>query len=248
LPEAAAIEAALLKAATKRTKLVVLDQITSPSAALLPVQRLIRAFAKRGIPVFVDGAHAAGMLESPCPKGAAWWTTNLHKWGLAPVSSAVLWTSTSRRASTRPLAPSHAHFDGYQAAFAWQGTRDISPWLTAPDAINWVHDNGGWPALRRHNALLGAWAGEQLTQAWGTPMSASPDMREGLSMVAVQLPRRAKQWSVPERLRDALANQFQVEAPIWKDGPRWWVRVSCQAYTRPADIRRLINGLESLLS
>ena len=65
-------------------------------------------------------------------------------------------------------------------------------------------------------------------------------------MVAVQLPKSVRRWVVPERLRDALAQQHKVEAPIWNDGPRWWVRVSCQAYTRPAHVERLIEGIEDL--
>lgn len=48
------------------------------------------------------------------------------------------------------------------------------------------------------------------------------------------------------RLRDAIAHDDKVEVPIWKDGPRRWVRASCQAYTRPSHAERLIVGIDAL--
>ena len=246
MPSAEEVESTILAAVTSRTRLVVLDQVTSPTALRLPLDRLIPALRKRGIQIFVDGAHAGGMLAKPCPKGATWWSTNLHKWGLAPLGCAVLWTARSHRGRTRPLAPSHAHFKGYQAAFSWQGTRDVSPWLTSPEAIAWVKSHGGWAALRRYNAAMARWTGDRLVDAWGTTTAGPWSMRQGVSMVTVQLPTSVRRWNVPDRLRDALAHEHKVEVPIWKDGPRWWLRVSCQAYTRPSHVERLIDGIKAL--
>ena len=246
VPSAKEVESIILSAVTSRTRLVVLDQVTSPTALRLPLESLIPALRKRRIQVFVDGAHAGGMLVKPFPKGATWWSTNLHKWGLAPLGCAVLWTARSHRARTRPLAPSHAHFMGYQTAFSWQGTRDVSPWLTAPDAIAWVRSHGGWAALRRYNAAMARWTADRLVDAWGTTTAGPRSMRQGVSMVTVQLPASVRRWKVPDALRDALANEHKIEVPIWKDGPRWWLRVSCQAYTRPSHVERLINGIKAI--
>ncbi|MCH2135802.1 MAG: aminotransferase class V-fold PLP-dependent enzyme [Phycisphaerales bacterium] len=234
-------------AISARTKLAIIDQITSPTALRLPVDALIALCRSKGVPVFVDGAHAGGMLPAPVPKGATWWATNLHKWAMAPLGCALLHTSRAWRGRTRPLAPSHAHFGSYTDAFAWQGTRDISPWLTAPESIDWVRRNGGWASLRRHNAQLASWAGDQLRMAWGTCLSAPESLREGLSMVTVRLPADARAWREPLTLRDALADQFQVEAPMWATRGRWWVRLSLQAYSRPAHVQRLLDGLNHLI-
>ncbi len=240
------MEAAILAALTPRTRVAIIDQITSPTALRFDVDRLTRLLRRRGVQVLVDGAHAPGMLPRPVTPGATWWTGNLHKWGLAPLGCGVLVTASAARRFTRPVALSHMHFDGYQPAFDWQGTRDISPWLSAVDAIAWVKAGEGWTALRRYNAALARWAGAWLADRWGTQVAGPPAMRMGLSMVTVQLPAHARRWKRPNALRDALAEHFKVEVPIWNDGPNWWMRIAAQAYVRPAHVKRCAAGVEAL--
>ena len=241
------VEACVLDAVTPRTRLAIIDQITSPTALRFDVDRLTRLLKRRGVDVLVDGAHAAGMLHRPVTTSAHWWTSNLHKWGLSPVGCGVLYTHPSRRGITRPTAISHMHFKGYQQAFGWQGTRDVTPWYTAPCAIDWVKAREGWAALRQYNTQLSRWTARTLCDAWGGSVAGPASMRKGVSMVTVELPRAAARWRVPNRLRDALADRFKVEVPIWNDGPRWWLRVSCQAYVRPKHVHRLVDAVDALL-
>ena len=57
------IEQAVLDAVSSRTRLLVVDHITSPTAIVFPVERIAAGCAERGIDVLVDGAHAPGMLD-----------------------------------------------------------------------------------------------------------------------------------------------------------------------------------------
>ena len=243
------VHACIMNAVTPRTRLAIVDQITSGSSIRLPLDTLVPALRRKGVEVFVDGAHAVGMLPRPVHAQATWWTGNLHKWALSPLTCAVLYTHRRRRATTRPIAPSHLHVDGYQEAFSWQGTRDVSPWLTAPEAIDLVRSLEGWPALRRYNAAMARWARHRLLEAWsvdGCVASGPASMCRGVAMTTLRLPPKVRQWKNPEALRDALARECQVEATIWSDGVDWWVRIACQAFTRPRHIERLIKGIDTL--
>ena len=44
-------------------RIAILDHITSSTAIVMPIQRMIEVCRRRGILVFVDGAHAPGQVE-----------------------------------------------------------------------------------------------------------------------------------------------------------------------------------------
>lgn len=56
------IIAAVLQCASPRTRLALLDHVTSPTALVLPIARLVGELRARGIDTLVDGAHAPGMV------------------------------------------------------------------------------------------------------------------------------------------------------------------------------------------
>lgn len=232
-PAAGAVLAALEQALSPRTRLAVLDHITSPSALVLPIAEMVALCRARGVPVLVDGAHAPGQVPLDLTAiGADWYTGNCHKWLLAPKGAGFLWTAPDRRAGTHALAVSHGLGQGYLAEFDWTGTRDPSAFLAVPAAIA-AHRRLGGPALMAANRVQAQAAGAMLAARWGTELGARPEMAG--SMALVRLPRPIT--------RDWLLDRA-VDAPVMALGGAAWLRISAQAYNRAEDYQRLADIID----
>ena len=246
-----AVVSAILAVTTPRTRLALLDHVTSPTAVVFPIARLVSALAERGVETLVDGAHAPGMLPLDVRAvGAAYYTGNCHKWMCAPKGAAFLYVRRDRQASVRPLVISHGansprtDRSRFRLEFDWTGTQDPTPALAVPEAIRVVGSlcPGGWPAVMKQNHALALLARRRLCEALGrTP--PCPDVMIG-SLAAVQLPDGT------DDLQKRLFDRFAIEVPVitWPAPPTRWVRVSAHIYNREQDYERLAEALGTLLA
>jgi isopenicillin-N epimerase len=246
---------AVLDKVTPRTRLALVDHITSPTALILPLAQLVRRLAARGVEVLVDGAHAPGMVPLDLNAlGAAYYSGNCHKWLCAPKGSAFLWVRRDRQTDIHPLTISHgatgtrAGRTRFRLEFDWTGTSDPTAWLTVPKAIEYVGTllPGGWPAVMARNRALAREARRLLCAAVGTP-PACPDEMVG-SIASVRLPDNPvldTTWRRPDPLQTRLFDRWRIEVPImrWPAPPRRLVRVSAQLYNRPDHYARLAEAL-----
>lgn len=238
----AAVEAAL----GPRTRLAVLDHVTSSTATVLPAKRLAALVQAAGVPVLIDGAHAPGMLALDVPAiDADWYVGNAHKWLFAPRGCGLLWTAPGRQATTHPAVISHGLGRGYTAEFDWIGTRDVTPWLAVAEAIAFCRRLGP-DRMRAWNHALAVEAATLLAQAWNTEAAAPPSMTGAMASVRLPLPPIADVASAV-RLQVALRTRFQIEVPmLWLDS-ELWLRVSAQVYNRPEHYRRLAEAVGRLV-
>ena len=235
----------VLNGLSPRTRLLIIDHITSPTALIFPVEQIVAGCAERGVDVMVDGAHAPGMLPLDVSRlGAAYYAGNLHKWACAPKGSGFLWVRSDRQADVHPLVISHHLGEGLAREFSWQGTRDISAWLSIPRAIQFMSDLG-WDQVMSHNRAMARWAGRMLVDRWKVEPIAPTDGSMTGSMVTVPLPdsvdasNEAKVRSLQQRLYD----EHHIEAPLMHWGGRSFIRPCCQVYNAPVDYERLGDAI-----
>ncbi len=233
---------AILGAVTPRTRLAVVDHVTSESALVLPLREILDALRARGVAVLVDGAHAPGALDLDLEAlGADWYVANLHKWAFAPRSCGFLWAPPERQEGLHPPVISWGYGHGFLAEFDLVGTRDPSPFLAAPAGIGFLR-SFGVEALRAYQRERAWEAGRALADAWGTRLETPRSMIG--SMVTVPLPERA--GATPEdaqRLRDALLYEDRIEVQMHAARGRLWARVSTPPYVEAADFERLAGAV-----
>jgi isopenicillin-N epimerase len=250
---------AVMGRVTARTRLALLDHVTSATGLVLPIGRLVAELGRRGVEVVVDGAHAPGMVPLDLRAlGAAYYAGNCHKWLCAPKGSAFLWVRRDRQADVRPLTISHGatgHRPGrsrFRLEFDWMGTDDPTAWLTVPAAIEYLGSllPGGWPALMARNRALAVEARDILCRALGAE-APCPDTMIG-SLAAVPLPdgRPDPAWREIDPLQRRLFEDAGIEVPVmsWPAPPRRLIRVSAQLYNRREQYARLAAALSRELA
>jgi isopenicillin-N epimerase len=225
----------VLNAISTKTKLLVIDHVTSPTALVFPLKQIVTGCREKGVEVLADGAHAPGMLPLDVQDiGATYYAANLHKWICAPKGTAFLWVSQDRQSRIHPTVISHFLDEGFTKEFAWQGTRDFSSWLSTPTALDFLNDLG-FEKVMSHNHQLATWAQQLLSKAWDTqPLSPLDGSLLG-SMATVPLPATLNQLQGPavQALQQQLYTEFQIETPLVNWAGQQMLRVSCQLYNQP---------------
>lgn len=254
------VVAAFVAAVSPRTRLALVSHITSPTAAVLPIERIVRELEARGIDTLVDAAHAPGQVAvDVAALGAAYWTANGHKWLCGPKGSGVLVVRADRREAIRPLVISHGFNDPADRPrlwkeFDWVGTTDPTPYLALAAALRVVGglDPAGWPGIMAANRALALEARATLLEAvGGAPLMPEPMVG---SMAAVRLPGGWTDLGLAA-LKAALRDEDGIEVPVIgfpvraararvRDDPTLGlIRVSAQRYNEPADYERLAAAL-----
>ena len=237
-----------------KTRLLLVDHVTSPTGIVFPIEKIVELAHSRGIRVLVDGAHAPGMIPLNLDAiGADYYTANHHKWLCGPKVSGFLWVRPEWQHKVRPTVISHAanrlrpKRSRFIAEFDWQGTFDPSPLLALPTAIDFLETlfAGGLEELMQRNRDLAVESQGVLVDALGIETPAPVDMLG--SLVAVPLPSLKKTLEPGELdpLQRMLREKHGFELPVFagsKPGSRI-LRISLQAYNDITQIQRLADVL-----
>ena len=233
----------------KHTRVIFLSHITSPTALIFPVKQVIQRARQAGIITIIDGAHAPGQIPlSLDALGADFYGGNLHKWLCAPKGAGFLYARTEVQHLLKPLVvswgyePEKPGVSPFIDMHEWQGTRDISAFLTVPWAIEFQTEHA-WDRVRSACHLLAGEAQEQICAFTGLPSLHFRGNDRFAQFVAIPLPHSVN----IENLKTRLYNEYRIEVPLIQWNGHKLIRVSIQGYNSPKDVEKLIGALRNLL-
>jgi isopenicillin-N epimerase len=229
------------------TKVIYLSHITSPTALIFPIKEVCKKARQMNILTVIDGAHAPGQIELDLGSiGPDFYTGNCHKWLCAPKGSAFLYARPEVQHLVEPLVVSwgwHPEQPGtspFIDLLEWSGTRDISPFLSVPIAVEYQRYYH-WDKIRSTCHDKAAWINREITALFGTNSLSSSSAWFG-QMVSVPLPDAIP----PVDLQQILLSEYQIEVPIirWKD--MTLIRVSVQVYNDLNDLQLLLYAFRRI--
>jgi isopenicillin-N epimerase len=244
-PQADMIVANIAGALTTRTRLAVVDHITSGSALVLPLRQIVGVCHGVGVPVLVDGAHGPAQVALDMRAiGADWYAGNCHKWLCAAKGSAFLYAAPQRQQDLHPVTISHGLGKGFLEEFDWTGTRDPSAYLATAVAIDFHARLGGEALMARNIALAG-----EATSLLARRLNTEPGVTGALtgSMGVVRLPLTGS--ATPELSADLRARLLAAgtDAPTHILSGAIWLRISAAAYNDIEDYERLAELVARVL-
>lgn len=249
---------AVLHCVTSRTRLAMIDHVTSPTAVIFPVAKIIRALDDRGVDTLVDGAHALGMLPLNLDEmHPAYYTGNCHKWLCAPKGAGFLYVRADRQGRIQPTTTSHGYNTSrpgrspFHDQFDWVGTFDPTPWCCVGEAVKWCDSllPGGINELMNRNHVLAVQARQKLCERFSVEPPCPETMLGSMATIplppSLQLPPKVART---DPLQARLLDEFGIEVPVvhWGDPAKRHIRISAHAYNALGQYVYLASALNAM--
>ncbi len=238
----------LVRGITDKTRLAVISHITSPTALIMPIADICKAFSDRGVAVLVDGPHAPAQVPLDLSQlECDFYTASCHKWLSATLGSGFLYVHPKWQDQIEPQLKSWGRLlpampERWDEEFTWSGTRDPSAYLSIPAAIKFM-EFVGLESFRQRSRWLATQAETMLCEEFKTKPIARRDQGWYGCMAHVPLP--PGDW---QKLQDSLWNEYKIEVPIIHFENKWFIRVSCHLYNNAKQLETLRYALRHLIS
>ena len=230
---------------SKKTKVIFISQITSPTAIIFPVKEIVDLAKNKGILTIIDGAHVPGHIDLNIHSlGCDFFTGAIHKWLCGPKGSSFLFVKKSHQDWVKPIIHSWGK-DGndpgpteFLQDFQWQGTRDMSSFLTIPKAMDF---------FGRHIQPNQEYCRKMTLEVFSNfiSMLGTEPLTTGSQWIA-QMVSHPLPVNAPLEIKDILMEKYKVEIPIFEWNGNRYIRSSFQVYNKKKDIDSLMSALDSI--
>jgi isopenicillin-N epimerase len=234
---------------TSKTKIVFLNQISSATALIFPVKEICDKARELGLITIIDGAHVTGQMDLNIMElNPDFYTGTLHKWMLAPKGSSFLYVKKGFQEMLDPLvvgwgyesvSPGESQFLDYQE---FQGTRDISAFLSTPKVISFLEEND-WKTKAKECRSIVLNNYQRFCDLLGT-LPICPITEEFL----VQMASIPVKTSNPVGLKELLFNKYKIEIPVMPLNGNYFIRYSINAYNSQEDLDILYKALQDIIA
>ena len=236
------------KGYTKNTKVVFLNQMSSSTALIFPVNEICDKAQELGLITIVDGAHVPGHIDLNIQElNPDFYTGTLHKWMLAPKGSSFLYVKKEFQTEIDPLvvswgyeslAPSDSQFLDYHE---YQGTNDHSAFLCTPKVISFLEENN-WKEKSKACKKLVLENYQRLCDLVNTK-PICPISEEFLGQMA-SIPVRTKN---PAALKELLYTKYKIQIPVMPLNGEVYIRYSINVYNSVEDLDVLYQAITDII-
>ena len=252
----------ILSSVTKKTRLVMIDTVTSPTGLRMPFETLVPLIESRGINVLLDAAHGIGIVPLDLDTlGASFTTSNCHKWLCSPKGVSFLHVRKDLQKTINPLVISHGmtspldEKSRFRHEFDWTGTRDLSGFCVLPFLIEYLNKIGGSiEEIMYLNNKLVNYARDLICQKLKIEKPCPDEMIT--SIATIKLPIKIlndlefPNKQDPDPLHHILMKNYNIQVPVWywPNPEGRYLRISAQLYNNKKEYEYLADALVELLN
>ena len=228
---------------SKKTKVIFMSHITSSTGLIFPAEKICKIARERGIFCIIDGAHVPGHIKLNIAKmNPDVYVGACHKWMCSPKGVSFLYVKKNIQDSIDPLViswgyeaenPGHSKFLDYHQ---WQGTNDMSAYLTIPFTIEFLEKNN-WKIVSKKCKEMNIWARTEINNLLNNEPICSDKFLGQMSSIELN-------FSNPIKSQINFYKKYKIQLPfmLWRE--KSLIRISIQAYNKKEDIYKLLDVLK----
>ena len=231
---------------TKKTKVIFLSHITSPTALIFPVKEICKISREKNILSIIDGAHAPAQIKLDISDiNPDIYVGACHKWMCSPKGVSFLYSKKEYQKKIDPLIiswgyePEKTNNNQFIDYHQWQGTRDMSAFLTIPETINFLEKNN-WREVTKECYKINLWAKKEINSLLNEEALSTDEFNGQMCSFYY----KSKKDLIDFNIKFYLKYKIQLPFIEWND--KTLFRISIQAYNSKNDINFLLNALDDL--